>query len=57
MKKDDKFGERLNTRNYAIVHSRAAKSFDYNKTTIEIEYSDGDIYHYMNYSLDDLKLF
>ena len=50
MKKPDKYGVRLGTKNFRRVKSSAARSIDYDERLkiIEIEYSSKDIYHYEN---------
>lgn len=50
MKLPDKYGARLNTENYKEVKSAAATSIDYypKLKIIEIEFSSGSIYHYLN---------
>ena len=46
----DKYSDRLHTKNFRRVTSRAAISIDYypKLKIIEIEYKTGKIYHYLN---------
>jgi hypothetical protein len=50
MKLHDKYGIRLNTKNFRKVTSEAVLSIDYHRKlkTIEIEYHNNDVYHYLN---------
>jgi hypothetical protein len=50
MKLRDKYGVRLNTKNFRKVTSEAALSIDYDQRLkiIEIEYLNEDVYHYLN---------
>ena len=50
MKLQNKYGVRLNTKNFRKVTSDAALSIDYHRKlkTIEIEYHNNEMYHYLN---------
>jgi hypothetical protein len=49
MKLQDKYGVRLNTKNFRSVKSNAALSIDYYPKLkfAEIEYPNNDVYHYL----------
>lgn len=49
MKLQDKYGVRLNTKNFKRVKSDAALSIDYypKSKIIEIEYPNNEVYHYL----------
>jgi hypothetical protein len=59
MKRPDKYGVRLNTKNFRHVSSHAARSIDYDKRLkiIEIEYITKEIYHYLKATEDDWNKF
>jgi hypothetical protein len=50
MKLRDKYGGRLNTKNFRKVTSEAVLSIDYDQRlkTIEIEYHNKEVYNYLN---------
>lgn len=59
MKKPDKYGVRLSTKNFRNVVSSAALSIDYDERLkiIEIEYATKEIYHYENVKKSEWEKF
>lgn len=46
----ERYGPRLSTKNFRKVRSHAVASIDYNPKAriIEIEFKEGEVYHYLN---------
>jgi hypothetical protein len=59
MKKPDKYGDRLNTKNFRNVDSNDALSIDYDErhNIIEIEDAKGDIWQFENASKSEWNTF
>ena len=59
MKKPDKYGERLNTKNFININSADAVSIDYDERQkmLEIEYTNGSICQFENASTTEWNAF